>query len=218
LVTLLSIKMSKINTIIFDFDGTIADTFDFISIEFNKISKRLGENKLTLYEINRLHNDTFENLIGKYPLWKILLIAFLLQNRMSKNISSVKIHSGIKELILDLYSQGYHLAIFSNNTPSIIHKFLAFHGLENCFEQVVGRRNLSSKSKAMSKFINKYKLDPDKTIYIGDEVKDILAAKDNGIKIMSVVWGFNSSRKLREYEPDWLIYKASRISKIISRL
>ncbi len=218
MVTLLSINMSKIKTIIFDFDGTIADTFEFMSGEFNTLNKRFGEKELSLYEVKELKNDTFESLIGKYKLWKILLMAFLLQNKMSSNIASIKMHAGMKEVILQLYKNGHNLYIFSNNTTTIIKKFLKYHEIDHCFDIIIGRRNLSSKSKAMKKLINKFNLNPDQTIYIGDEVKDILAARDNGVKVISVNWGFNSAKKLREYEPDWLVYKSQRIVQIISRL
>lgn len=210
--------MSKIKTIIFDFDGTIADSFEFMSIEFNNLSKRFGEKELSLYEVKVLKNDTFENLIGRYKLWKILLMAFLLQNRMSNNISSIKLHTGMREVVLDLHQKGYDLYIFSNNTTTIIKKFLKYYSIDHCFKVVVGRRNLSSKSRALAKFLSKHQLQPNQTIYIGDEVKDILAARDNGIQVISVNWGFNSSKILRKYNPDWLVSRSKRIISIVDNI
>jgi phosphoglycolate phosphatase len=209
--------MSKIETIIFDFDGTIVDSFEFMSVHFKTISKRLGEKELSLYEVKALKNDTLENLAKKYQLWKVLIMAVWIQSKMLRNAADIKIHVGLKSVIEELARDRYRLCIFSNNSATVIRKILEYHNLQDSFEVIVGRRNLSSKTKSLAKFITKYKIDPNTAIYVGDEVKDIIAAKANGVRIISVSWGFNSSVKLKEYQPDWLAVKSSQISRIINR-
>ena len=83
------------------------------------------------------------------------------------------------------------------------------------FWQVHGDISLFNKSNAIKKILDKNNLKPEETIYVGDEVRDIKAAKKAGIKICSVSYGFNSSELLELQKPDYLVNKSQDILKVI---
>ena len=55
------------------------------------------------------------------------------------------------------------------------------------------------------KIIKKENALKDKCIYIGDETRDIEAARKAGVKVAAVSWGLNSREALEKYQPDWLL-------------
>ena len=91
--------------------------------------------------------------------------------------------------------------------------FLKNNGL-NFFGFIYTESNLFGKGRALNNLLIKHRLDPEETIYIGDEVRDIEAAKKAGIKIISVSWGFNSAKLLQKAKPDFLINKPKELLQL----
>jgi phosphoglycolate phosphatase-like HAD superfamily hydrolase len=68
----------------------------------------------------------------------------------------------------------------------------------------------------LEKAIKKYQLSKFETLYIGDEVRDIKAAKDAGIKVASVTWGYNFENVLTDNNPDYIVPRPEDLLKIVS--
>ena len=60
-----------------------------------------------------------------------------------------------------------------------------------------------------------FHLKPVDIVYIGDEVRDVEAAKAMGVKIVSVTWGFQSKQILERGEPDYIAEKPKELEKIL---
>ena len=63
----------------------------------------------------------------------------------------------------------------------------------------------------LKRIIKKYKIDKSQTYYIGDETRDIDAAKKNGVKSIAVTWGYNSEQVLLKYKPSFIAQKPEDI-------
>lgn len=167
-----------IKYIVFDFDGTLADTFDIIKKiveeEFDEVSEQ---------EINLLREKGAKEIIKlkKIKIWELPKMALRVTSKL-KNKKNVKLFPEIDILIKNL-NKKYRLGIVSSNSEENINQTLKKYNLEKSFEFIYSQSSIFGKNKVLKNMCKKYKINPKEVIYIGDEDRDIIAAKDNNIKI-----------------------------------
>ena len=206
-----------IKTVIFDFDGTIADTFITIVKLFNNRAKEFGIEKLDLSEVENLRNLGIKAIFKKFGIHilKLPRISKIIRNDLKAKTSSINIFPQIKYILLKLKQKKFKLGILSSNSKENIEKFLKVNRL-NIFDFIQSEKNLFGKGKALTALLKKYNLKENEIIYIGDEVRDIDACRENGIKIISVTWGFNKKEILQLNNPDYLVNRPQEILKVLS--
>src|SRR3989344_8511597 len=206
-----------IKTVIFDFDGTIADTLPRILQLYNKYASDFGLNKITSPDAEFLRGKSTLEIIKWFGITAIKLpaLAVKIRKELNSSITSIKIFPGIKELIKKLKSKKYKLGVLTSNSVENVVKFLKKYRIDS-FDFIISEPSLLGKAKAIKNLINNQKLNKDKTIYIGDEVRDIDACKENGIKVISVTWGFNTKYILQKNNPDFIAGNPAKILKILS--
>ena len=201
--------------VIFDFDGTIVDSLYFIIEMYERwYPKTRHFNQL---EINKLREESLIKIAEELRIrpWKLPLLIIRGKLEMNKKLGQIKMIPGIDKTIIELKNSKTNLFIASSNSPSNIKKYLKMHNLRDNFTRIYGNVGLLSKAKVISKIIATNNLNADDTYYIGDEVRDIKAAKKAGIKVISVSYGFNGKKILSKYNPDFLVDNPSDILKII---
>jgi phosphoglycolate phosphatase len=73
------------------------------------------------------------------------------------------------------------------------------------FVDLYGGVGLLGKGRVLRRVLKRNSLDPEHTWYVGDEVRDITSAREAGLRIMSVTWGFNNAEILQKHRPTRLI-------------
>jgi phosphoglycolate phosphatase len=203
-------------TVIFDFDGTIADTESLILEAYKEVSKWLKTPEVTPELSKRLKKMTAGQILKEFkPKWKLPLLIFAVRSILHKQTSKIKYFEGMEQVLKTL-KKNYRLGILSSNSARLIQRFLKANGIEY-FDFVVGERNLLGKGKRLLKLINKYNLDKHQTIYIGDELKDIAAAKTANIKVISVSWGLNDPKTLKEKNPEFFVQTPTELLNKINQ-
>ncbi len=190
--------------IIFDFDGTIADTFKLSIGIFEKMTKR--NETFTDAEIEHLRGLTGLHVLRELRI-KPWLVPFMLirgRSMMRRSLPSIHVFEGVKPLIAELHQSGVPLYITSSNSTSNILEFLREQGMDTYFVRVYGNVGLFGKARVLRRVISGNGLDPAKVSYVGDETRDIEAAKHIGIRMVSVTWGFNTAGLLKTHDPDVL--------------
>ncbi len=208
--------LKGIKLIIFDFDGTIADSL-IKGIEItNKIARQLNIRTIKEEEIEHLRNLTPYELI-KYmgiPLFKIPVLVARYHKETNEIIDTLKPYPGMPEVINTL-AEKYTLGILSSNSEENINKFLQNNNLDKKFSFVSSQPSLFGKSASLKRIMRLHNLKPEEIIYIGDEVRDIQSAQKARIKIISVTWGGNSRRLLEQFQPDYLADEPEDILSIL---
>jgi phosphoglycolate phosphatase len=196
----------KFKTIIFDFDGTIADTLEAIIELFNQFSADFSLPQIGLDDKTELRNLSAKELMAKYkiPTWKFLKLNQKILTELKKDINKLELIPGMKELLVELKQNNFQVGILSSNQEENIQLFLAKHKI-NSIDFIYSEKNLFGKDKVLKHLLKKYSLDKDEVIYVGDEVRDVEASQKAGIKVMAVTWGFNSADRLKKAKPDYLI-------------
>ena len=200
---------NMIKYIIFDFDGTIADTFNVIK---SIVKDEFGA---TDKEFELFRNEGGKSFLKKMniPLWKLPKMTLMVTSKLKSN-NDIKLFPGIIELLSNL-KDNYKIGIVSSNSKENIIDTLQIYNIQHLFEFIYSESSFFGKHLVLKKMCSKYNINPFGTIYIGDEDRDIVAAKKVHIKNIAVTWGFNSKEKLSKENPDYLVDLPIEILEII---
>ncbi len=200
---------------VFDFDGTIANTIPVsISIlkrfALNDYKKDLDDKVIEILRDKPIP-EIFKAL--DVPIVKLPFIARRTRQALNKEIEFLKPIKGISNMLAKLKKRGQILGIVSSNSGESIQKFLLQNNLD-IFDFVYSNSKVFGKAGSLKKIIKEYKCERGEIVYFGDEIRDIEAARQVGIKIVSVTWGVNSREKLKELAPDFLLNSPSEILEL----
>lgn len=189
--------------IIFDFDGTICDSFETTLGIANDYLARFGKKQV---DPKRFKEEGIEEIIKDYKLNKFQILLYVLKGRreLAKHITRLHTFAGLTKVIRKL-SETNTLGIVSSNSRKNIHTFLKKEGIDRYFKFIESSPTIFEKSKKIELVIKRYKFEKNQTIYVGDEIRDIDAAKKTGIKCVTVTWGFANKNLLKRFHPDFLI-------------
>jgi len=203
------------STIIFDFDGTIADTLDILVHVYNDNARKLGLPEAAGHEIVSWRAKSARELLRDMhiPIFLLPLIQTLAVWQLKKHVNDMHPFPGIKDLLIAL-SKHYKLGILTSNSKSIVYKFLENNNLE-MFKFVYSGRNIFGKDKLLRKLLKYENLEAAEVIYVGDEVRDIEACQKVGIEIISVNWGYNNPEALSGLQPSYSASTAAEVGKIL---
>lgn len=210
-------RLDNISTILFDFDGTIANTIEAGVTISNELSDIYGYKRINNQEELEYYRGLSTRValleIGM-PLLKLPLIATAFRKRMSGIIMDIKPFESIVPTIERL-SRKYDLAIITSNSEVNLNAFLNKNNLDSFFQHQFTGINLFGKSHTIKKFVKKHKLDCHEVLMIGDETRDIHASKKCGLRIASVCWGFHHEHLLESCQPDYIVHRPSDLLTLL---
>ncbi len=192
------------SVIIFDFDGTLGDTFDVILKIYNNNAPSFGLKTVKQKDLENLRNLKLSELFKELNISKSKAPFLIYQctNEFKREIKYVKPFKEIPELLKILKTRGYKLGILTSNTRENVEIFLENNELKSYFSFVCTSKNIFGKDKALTKIFKKFEINKNDVIYIGDEVRDVEASKKINISVIGVSWGFNSKKVLLSFLPD----------------
>lgn len=205
-------------TVIFDFDGTLADTMPYIYKVANEMAKEYGFPQLSSEEFNALRDKSPYEIIDQLHI-PLLKIPFALHrgkqllNSYMKNVSYIE---GMDIVTKSLKTNGFSLGILTSNSRENIDIFLEKYHLD-IFDFIYTENNLFGKQFSLRKILKEQKLAINSSIYIGDEVRDIEACQVLELDIISVTWGFSSKAALKKYKPTHIAEKPEDILNIVTQ-
>ena len=203
--------------IIFDFDGTIADTVEALVSIANRLAIEFDYIQITPNELTLLRNLTSREII-RYSGVSLLKIPFLfkkVKSELKNKITELEPISGVKEALIELNQKGYTLGVITSNSQENVTEFLRFHNLNYLFEFLYSGVTIFGKTTIINNVLRQKQLKPETVIYVGDETRDIEAAKKANIKVIAVSWGFNSPEALAKQNPDFLIHHPSELLDVV---
>ena len=200
----------------FDFDGTIADSFETLLAIFEEIYPR--PKKLTAKEIKQLRGKNLREVIKYFNIksWQIPRLILKGMPLVSDRIGKINTFPGMPEALKQLHKRGHRMFILSTNSSKNINKFLRKNGLSSYFDEVYGDIGLRTKASALRKIMDEEAIDSSDLAYIGDEVRDIEAAKKAGVMSVGVSWGFNYPSALQKAHPNAIAKTPKDLLKILA--
>ncbi len=203
--------------VLFDFDGTIADTYSAIVRITNKLSSEFGYKALDREELLLLKNLSSREIVklSEISIFKLPFLVRRVRTELSKEIAELSPISNISPILLELKSRGYTLGIVTSNIKENVEIFLLNNQLRSLFSYVYASTSIFGKHRVINQAIRNNQLNKSDVIYVGDETRDIRSARRSNIGIAAVSWGFNSAEILQAYQPDYLVDKPCELLEAI---
>jgi len=199
--------------VLFDFDGTLADSFGWFADHLNQAAARFKARPIAPAEIEALRDLDAATVARnfKVPFWKIPGIASYMRSLMAAEPVGVGLFPGVPETLRGLRASGCELAIVSSNSEDNVRRILGPDnvGLISHFQCGVGLFGKASKLRGVLK---KARVPSDEAVFVGDEGRDIDAARAAGVKAAAVTWGYNHACLLKAHRPDLLLEKVEDLS------
>jgi phosphoglycolate phosphatase-like HAD superfamily hydrolase len=205
-----------VKVIIFDFDGTLADTLEPLLAITNRLAAEFDYPQIDLEAVQQLQQLSTREIIreSKVPLFKIPFLLRRLKADLSQDIHRVNPFPGIPQTLHRLYNQGHRLGIVTSNSTDNVNAFLNVHQLDHLFDFVHSGTTIFGKHRVIRRILSQKNIDQSTVLYVGDETRDIESASKVPIEIASVTWGFNTRHVLAQYHPDYLIDHPEELVRI----
>ncbi|MCD6204178.1 MAG: HAD hydrolase-like protein [Candidatus Marinimicrobia bacterium] len=202
----------KYKLVIFDFDGTLADSFPWLTGVVDRVAEKFQFPKIPKSEHGLLRNYDAKKLLKHLglPLWKALMISNHMRKMMNEEIHTIPLFEGVDHLLTRLHEKKVELAIVSSNSTENVLQVIGQELVAKItyFECGV---SIFSKSSKLRKVLSKSGIPAKEVIYIGDEIRDIEAARHVGISSGAVAWGYNTIESLSARHPTELFYTVKDI-------
>lgn len=206
-----------IKVIIFDFDGTIADTYQAVVDITNGLSSEFGYKPLDEEALQLLKDLSSKDIVRKseISLFKLSFLLRRVRKELGKQIQELEPISGMPEVLEELKQHNYTLGIITSNAKENVMAFLQKRKLEHLFDFVYSGATIFGKHRIINHVSKKYQFSKQEVMYVGDETRDIRSAQKSNVAVIAVTWGFNSNKILNQYQPDFLAEHPSDISHAV---
>jgi phosphoglycolate phosphatase len=202
--------------VIFDFDGTLADSFSWFLRVINDVADTYKFRRIKVQELPKLRSYDARRMLehAGIPRWKMPLIQRHVRKRMTREIANIALFPGIGALLQRLHAQSVILAIVTSNSFINVREVL---GRQNasliqhyaCDAPILGKR------VKLRRVLHDSGVLSSEAIFIGDEIRDLHAARAEEIAFGAVSWGVNSPESLSRHFPEEIF---SSIDEIADRL
>ncbi|SEJ36522.1 HAD-IA family hydrolase [Achromobacter sp. NFACC18-2] len=201
----------------FDFDGTLADTMPWFNAILNTVADKYHFRKIDASEREALRSRDAGEIL-KYlniPLWKLPAIMTHVRTLMQEIDPSVQLFDGIPQALARLKASGLRLAIVSSNSVENVKRVL---GEETAalFDDYECGTDLFGKAAKIDRLLRQHGTAPERFLLVGDEMRDIDAARKAGVRVGSVAWGYNHVDALRGRGPDELFLTVADLSNALA--
>lgn len=191
--------------LVWDFDGTLADTLGAALEVYNQMADQYGFGRIDDPEAVR--SFTARKFISHHKI-PILRLPSLIREYLriqNARMGDIQLNAGILDSLHAMQDQGVRHGIISSNSQENISVCLQANQVEDLFDFVIGYPRLFGKSRAIKRLLKAEKVSPDTVLYVGDEIRDIDAAKKAKIDVAAVTWGFNTAETLAKCAPTFLV-------------
>lgn len=202
--------------IIFDFDGTLADSTAVFASAWNTLAQKYKFKGIELKEIESLKKLSIaeRSKLFDFPMYKLPMILPQFYRLYRQSLNEVHLYEGIKDVIMEIDKRGYKILIISSNSQENILEFLKMNDI-HCVSNVLCSNRIFGKDKVLKKFLKDSSSTASDVLYIGDEQRDIVACKKVGVPIIWVSWGYDSIEVIQQEEPEYKVNAPQEILDII---
>ena len=190
----------KYRLVIFDFDGTLADTLGWVASQMPDIAARYGTRNLDPADYDQIRALPSGELLSylAIPRSKLPLIMLELRRNMRGDVSNLRLFTGMAEVLSELTDSGIRLAILSSNAERNVREIL---GPKQ--ELLIGHYqcgvSFSGKTGKLKGLLRKAGVEKAEAFFIGDELRDVEAAVAAGVAFGVVTWGLNNREVFERY-------------------
>lgn len=194
----------------FDLDGTLSDPREGITRSVQYALERLGrpyppESELTQY-IGPPLRWTFPKLLNTDDKDLVeAAVGYYRQRYEDVGLFENQVYPGIPELLSQLHDAGYPLYVVTAKPKVYADRIVRHFGLDRCFIEVYGPEldgRFDEKRELVGFILHERRLNPRRTVMIGDRASDIESGRAYGTCAIGVTYGFGSFEEITAAKPD----------------
>ncbi len=205
--------------IIFDFDGTLVSSQMIILNAYNQVASKYQANRIDVKDIEYLKALSIQERCKfvNFKLYKFPMLAIDVYRGYKQQIKDLHFFEGMRNLLTGLKEKGYGISIISTNSKEVIEQFLASNDI-HFVDQILCSNRLHGKDKDIKRFLKEKRLQSDEVVYVGDEIRDIIASKKNAVRVIWVTWGYDVIENVKNYQPDFIASTPEEIYDIVQAM
>ena len=214
-----------IDTVLFDFDGTIMDTNDVIIGSWQHVYKTLrGEEGDLTYILSTFGEPLEYSMETSFPeVSKEESVKIYRDWQKEHFLDMIHLFPGVEEMLAEVKTRGYTTGIATSRLSESLHRALAHFDLYKYFDAIVAVEDIEEAKPApdtIYKVLDKLNAKPENAIMMGDSRLDILCARNAGVPSVLVGWSATLAGKTKEdfapgEVPDFIIQKPEELFEII---
>lgn len=197
-----------IKAVIFDLDGTLANTIYDLHTAMNSMLERLGYKKRSIAELTKFINNGMREFVRRSLPRDVQNVDFILESAVQIYAEEYEkcycektvAYAGIEAMLMELKSRGYKIGVLSNKQDSFVKEIIYKLFDKKIFSEVWGQSNLPAKPNPSSllALCKTMGVKPNKCVYVGDSDVDVETSINAGTKLIAVNWGYRKEDVLRE--------------------
>jgi len=217
-------KMGKIDTVLFDFDGTIMDTNKVILMSwqhtFRTLRNREESEDVLVKTFGEPLERTIKNFFPDIPTDEAIEVyGSYHRDNFGELIS---LFPGVKEMLAEVKRRGYKTAVVTSRLLNTTMQGMEKYGIDGYFDTVVTAEDTTRHKpdpQPVEVALAKLGSLPERSVMLGDTTFDIMCAKNAGVKAVLVSWSLalagKDEKEMGDAAPDCIIDKPEDIFDII---
>lgn len=202
--------------VIFDCDGTLADAFPWYDSVFDQVATRYRFRRLEGAEREALRDLDAHTVLARLGVarWKLPFIARHVRALKARSLGQIGLFPGIADLLQHLAARGITLAIVSSDSERNVRTILG--SSERHVRHFACGASLLGKRAKFRHVLRAAGARPNDALCIGDEIRDLDAARSLGLAFGGVTWGFATADALSARRPDILFSAPADIARYLA--
>lgn len=206
--------MKSYKYIVFDFDGTLVDSRSIFISLYNELAVKHSYTLMTEDNLPHLRSLSISERC-KYlnvPLYRIPFMVSAVIKKYKDAVPQLGFNEGVEQMLGLLTENDIQYAVLSSNSKKNIERFFELRGIVN--KDIYCSRSIFGKHVLLNKFLKEKKLEPSEILYVGDELRDVIACQKSEVKVAWVSWGYDNEQVLKNNKPDHVLHDPADILKL----
>lgn len=219
--------------IAFDLDGTLVDSVPDLTVAVDQTMRALDQQGVTEEQVREWVGNGADSLVARALSQSYHIDPSISEKQKQQARAQFDhfytlcghgeshLYPSVKETLESLCAEGYQLAIVTNKPGQFVPDILQQHKIDHLFVEVVGGDALPKRKPdpmPLEYLMEKYGVEHNQMILVGDSKNDILAAKNAGICSVALPYGYNHGEPIEDSNPDFLIEQLSGLSAVLNQL
>ena len=203
--------------IVLDFDGTLADSFDWFCSVLNGVADRYRFRRVEAHEVEGLRLQGARAIVAHLgiPRWKLPLIARHMHALAARDAARIALFPGVTGMLADIAAAGVPLAILSSNRLDTVRRVLGPDNAARIDAYACGA-SIFGKARRLRALLARTGIAADRALCIGDEIRDLEAARALGFPFGAVAWGYTEAQALADLGPDHLFREPGEVVTVVA--
>lgn len=202
--------------VIFDFDGTLADSAAWFRGALRAMSEKHGFRSVTSdAEVEHLRGLRTREIIAALGIstWQLPLLAVEFRQLALAAAGTITLFPGVDELLDALAARGVVVAVVSSNAEATVRRVLGARASR--VAHLSCGASLFGKASKLTQLVRRLGVSPEAVLCVGDETRDVEAAHEAGLGCAAVTWGYATEAALRAASPDMIVTQVEDLARLL---